>query len=50
MEQNYPLTCQKILDLTKLKACADDKINVTQKVNFVNDMSRLDGSMVSVSD
>ena len=24
-----------ILDLTKLKACTDDKINATQKVKFV---------------
>ena len=27
----------KILDYSKLKACADDKINVTQKLNFVKE-------------
>ena len=30
-----PLPNDKILDLSKLKAFADDKINVTQKFNFV---------------
>ena len=35
LQEINSLPNDKILDQTKLKACADDKINVTQKLQFV---------------